>query len=159
MTGMRRITDGFNLARTTGTLWNSQPRPDGSWTIADGRYANGSVDVEYLAKVPPYPGPQKGVARNTWIPIAVQIPSVPSGTNNVVVEFGYNPSFYCTPRQEVCVANASAIQAGNAVFSYATSDAYSGLVCSTGCTVTIPSHRDAANAVIATGTTQVTATP
>jgi hypothetical protein len=100
----------------------------------------------------------------------VKLTSVPAGTNNVIVEFGYNPSFFCSTRQEVCVANAAAIQTGNSVYSYATSDAPAGLACASGCTVTIPAlsqrvmwyrvkYRNAGSAVIKTGDTQVVATP
>ena len=88
-------------------------------------------------KLPPYTG-ISAVNRVSWIPVSVQVTSAPPGTENVIVEFGYDPNFQCSSRQEVCIANASTLQSGNSVFSYATSDSYSGLSCVSGCTVVIP---------------------
>jgi hypothetical protein len=121
-----------------------------------------------FAKLPPYPGPQRGINRGSWIPIPVKLTSVPAGTNNVIVEFGYNPSFFCSTRQEVCVANAASLT--SAIYSYATSDSYSGLPCAAGCTPVVPAlsqrmmwyrvkYRNASNAVIKTGNAQIIATP
>ena len=63
---------------------------------------------------------------------------IPAGFNTAYVRFGYTPNFYCSSRQEACIANAATVQSGSSVFSYETSDSYSGLACATGCTVTIP---------------------
>jgi len=122
-----------------------------------------------MPNIPPYPGRQPGVNRAAFIPIPVKLGTVPRGTHNVLVEFGYNPSFWCATRQESCIANATSIQSGSSVYFYA-ADTYSGLACASGCTPVIPAlsqrvmwyrvkYRNASNAVIATGATQVLATP
>ena len=128
----------------------------------------GARYLSSLVKIPPYPGPQRGINHGSWIPIPLTINSVPPGTNNVVVEFGYNPNLRCTTRQEACVANAAGIT--STIYSYASSDTYSGLSCASGCTPVIPAlsqrimwyrikYRNASNTVIRTGDVQTMATP
>lgn len=169
--GSRRITNAFHIPRTTTYLWNAPVLPNGDWTMIQnngGQY--GTRQMMSLAKVPPYPGPQRGINRGTWIPVPIRLGSVPAGTNNVYVRFGYNPSFQCSTRLENCVANGAGIQTGNSVYSYETSDAPAGLACTSGCTVTIPAlsqrmmwyqivYRNAGNATIKVGGAQVLATP
>jgi hypothetical protein len=168
-TGARRITNGFTAPRRTDTNWNTPPLPNGDWAITINYWSNGgSRSTMNFAKLPPYPGPQRGINHGSWIPIPVKLTSVPAGTNNVIVEFGYNPSFFCSTRQEVCVANAASVT--SAIYSYATSDSYSGLPCAAGCTPVVPAlsqrmmwyrvkYRNASNAVIKTGNAQIIATP
>jgi hypothetical protein len=94
--------------------------------------------------------------------------------HDVAVEFGYaengDPgSFYCTSRQESCVAVSGAISPSTPFF-YEQSETYSGAACSAGCTVAIPAlsqrvlyyrwkYRDAFGKVIATSDIRATATP
>lgn len=131
--GSRRIANPFTAPKELEfTNLNTNELPDGSWTAV----AQLGQPM-FLFKLPPYPG-RSAVNRVSWIPVPVQITSVPPGTDNVIVEFGYDPNFNCSSRREVCVANASSIQSGSSVFSFATSDSYSGLSCASGCTVSIP---------------------
>ena len=126
--GSRRIVNPFTAPKELeGSNLNSNELPDGTWTAI----------AQFLFKLPPYIG-RSAVNRVSWIPVPLKVTSVPPGTDNVIVEFGYDPNFYCSSRQEVCIANASTIQSGSSVFSYATSDSYSGLSCASGCTVSIP---------------------
>ena len=108
------------------------------------------------------------VDRGTFVPVAVQLGSVPAGTNNVIVQFGYNPSFYCTSRQEECIANQSTIN--EATPFYWASESYIGLACASGCTVAIPAisqrvvyyrvqYRDESGRVITAAATAVAAVP
>lgn len=168
-TGARKLTAGLNMPRTSNNLWTVPPMPNGDWLISWGGLINeGARYLSSLVKVPPYPGPQRGINRGSWIPVPVKLAGVPAGTNNVVVEFGYDPGFHCTTRQETCVANAAGI--APAVYYYATSDTYAGLSCASGCTPVIPAlaqrvmwyrvkYRDAGNSVIKTGDVQTLATP
>jgi len=93
-------------------------------------------------RVAPYPA-SDGVARNSFLPVAVAI-TPPAGlpVQSAIVEFGYaengNPeSFYCTSRQETCVAASSAVNQA-VPFYFEQSEQYSGVPCATGCTVTAP---------------------
>ena len=91
---------------------------------------------------PPYPS-QDGVARNTFIPEPVAIDPPPgSGVQSAIVEFGYaengDPgSYYCTSRQETCVAASASVNTATP-FYFEQSESYSGVPCGTGCTITIP---------------------
>ena len=126
--GSRRIANPFTAPKELEfTNLNTNELPDGTWTAIS----------QFLFKLPPYPG-RTAVNRVSWIPVPVRVTSVPPGTDNVIVEFGYDPNFYCSSRREVCIANASSIQSGSSAFSFATSDSYSGLSCASGCTVAIP---------------------
>ena len=116
--------------------------------------------MSLLVKVPPrILASQRGINRGSWILVPVKLTSVPAGTSNVVVGFGYNPDFRCSTRQESCIAYASTIT--SAVYYYL-GDTYSGRSCASGFTPVIPrlsqrimwsrvKYRNAANAVIATG--------
>jgi hypothetical protein len=167
--GARRITNAFNMPRRTNLITNAPALPDGNWVFGETVYYKDIMQsLLFLVKVPPYPGKQKGANRGSWIPIPVKLTSVPTDTNNVVVEFGYNPSFWCTTRRESCIANAASIT--STIYNYSVSDTYSGLACSSGCTPVIPAlsqrvlwyrvkYRNASNALIKTGEVQVLATP
>jgi hypothetical protein len=92
--------------------------------------------------LPPYPA-SDGVARFTFLPVPVAI-DPPAGlpAQSVIVEFGYaengSPeSYYCTSRQETCVAASGGINQ-TAPFYFEQSETYSGVPCATGCTVTVP---------------------
>lgn len=158
--GSRRIVNPFTAPKELEfSNLNTNALPDGSWTAI----------AQFLFKLPSYPGPS-AVNRVSWIPVPVKVTSVPPGTDNVIVEFGYEPNLYCSSRREVCVANASTIQSGASVFSYATTDVYSGLSCPSGCTITIPAlsqrvmwyqidYRDASGQTILTRKAEPLVTP
>jgi hypothetical protein len=161
-TGARRITNGLHQAKATGQSHTFPVLPNADWGITQG---DGRI---LLTRIPPYPGRQRGTARNQWIPIPIRIGNVPVGTSNVVVRFGYNPNFWCSTRQEACIANAASITP--TVYNYSTTDTYSGLACTSGCTPVIPAlsqrvmwyrveYRNGSNAIIKTGETEVLATP
>ena len=94
--------------------------------------------------------------------------------NDAIVEFGYaengDPgSFFCTSRQESCVAVSGTIGPSTPFF-YEQAEAYSGARCSAGCAVAIPAlpqrvlyyrwkYRDAFGKVIATSEIRAAATP
>jgi hypothetical protein len=170
-TGARRITSALSFPRTTDNLWNAPLLPNGDWQINLSSSVNyGTRPIMFLVKVPPYPGPQRGVNRSSWIPVPLKISTVPVGTASAMVEFGYNPNLYCGTRQEVCVANTATLQTGGSVYAYETSDNPSGLPCASGCTITIPAlsqrmmwhrlvYRNSAGLVISLGPVSVLATP
>jgi hypothetical protein len=127
---------------------NARAVPDGSWAIMRGYWTDGKRGDLLLAKLPPWPG-YDSANRATFVPLPLQLGAVPWRTDHVQVQFGYTPNFQCTTRQEACITvTGSAPGSGPAQvnettpFYFATSDlgAYSGLPCTSGCTVTIPAR-------------------
>jgi hypothetical protein len=108
---------------------------------------NGRIQA-YLVKVPDIPPPFDSADREGFLAEPVQIPSVPAGTSDVVVDFGYQEygavtDFYCTSRREKCMAvHANIVPADPFTFpTEGTGGAESGVAgvpCSVSCTVTVP---------------------
>jgi len=103
----------------------------------------------------------------TWVGIASKVSGVPAGTSTASIEFGYDTNFYCNRnRDAVCWAESSTL---NAAIPYRLgNETYTGVPCSSGCTITIPAlrnrtlywrrkFRDAGGSVIHTGATNVVA--
>ena len=115
------------------------------------------------------------VKRESFVPVEVQIGSVPSGTATATVEFGYDElnsyglSFPpCTTRQETCVATQATVS--DSTPFYWASENYTGLACAGGCTVAIPGisgrvvyyrvrYRNTTGQVIGADETRVAAVP
>jgi len=142
-------------------------------------YTNGAWTDILLGKLPPYP-PNDSVIRWTFQPIRVKLTPPPGlGVNNAVIQFGYGENgapgnFFCTSRQEKCLATAATVPA--VPFVYPSEGAggmeagVTGLLCSNGCTIAIPAiaqrmlyyqvkYRDAANNIVATGQSEIVAVP
>jgi len=161
----RVLTYGFSRYRRQPEVYwaNGKAVPDGSWATFATRWVDEQRSDLFEVKIPPYPDVDD-VNRGTFLPLAVPIPSAPSGTDNVVVRFGYGPNFHCTSRQEACIANQSAINKTTPF--YWASESYGGLACASGCTVTVPAiagrvvyyqveYRNSRGSVIATGPVRV----
>jgi hypothetical protein len=127
---------------------NARALPDGSWAILRGYWPDGKRSDLLLAKLPPWPN-YDSANRSTFVPLPLQLGAVPWRTDHVLVQFGYTPNFQCTTRQEVCITvtgsapgSAPAQVNETTPFYFATSDlgAYTGLPCTSGCTVTIPAR-------------------
>jgi len=164
----RRITRGLIPPAGSDFTANARNLPDGSWIIFLDDYLQNRLEV-LLAKLPPWNG-ISSINRTDFIPIALTRGSVPAGTDNVIVRFGYTPSFYCTRRQEACIANSATLQTGDSVLSFEGTDSYNGLACSSGCMVTIPAlsqrvmwyqwvFRNGSNNIIGMAPIEVLATP
>jgi hypothetical protein len=164
----RRITKGLIPPGGSNLLGNARNLPDGSYMMLFKDLVQNRGEV-LLAKLPPWPG-ASSVNRTDFLPIALTRGSVPAGTDNVIVRFGYNPSFNCTRRQEACIANSATLQSGSSVLSFEGTDSYNGLSCSLGCIVTIPAlsqrvmwyqwvFRNGSNNIIGTAPIEVLATP
>jgi hypothetical protein len=164
----RRITSAFQYYGATNTYSNLRSLPDGSWAILGGTYLNGIRSDYMLAKLPPYPAAPDSQNRNTFVRVPVQVASPPPGTSNVVVEFGYNTSLFCTSRSETCVATQATVSDANPF--YFASETYSGAGCVGGCKITVPAlpqrvlyyrtrYRKADGTTVATGQMQVLAIP
>jgi len=143
--------------------------PNGKWALSMRLMPPGATPDYWteVLKIPPTIF--DSVNRTTFIPVQEQIGSVPTGTNNIIAEFGYaengSPaSFYCTQRTEACVAVSSTVNETTPF--YFASESYTGLSCASGCTITLPGYparviywrvkyRDVSNNVIATSPIRV----
>ncbi len=164
----RRLTNGLHVPKATDKLWNARPLPDGSWIFLPNAKVNGARAEVLLVKTPPFPQADS-VNRGDFVPIEVLV-DAPEGSDNAVVEFGYDTSFRCTGRDETCVAvSASGAWPGSAPYYFA-SESYTGVACASGCTVAIPAiaervlyyrvkYRDADGNVLATSGTNAVAVP
>lgn len=127
----RRVTNWASYKDYT--FKNSKILPDGKSLLFWVARANGVRNTVMIAKLPPWTSGDS-TARNDYQKLTVRIPAG-TGANNAIVKFGYNSSFYCTSRQEACIAGSAA------EFSYA-SEAPAGVnvtACpSTGCPLIIP---------------------
>lgn len=167
MTGNRNRSAGNLFSRWSqdGVFWNVIGPPTGTAMFSMVRWLEGIDNQSIITYLPAYPQPD-GSQRSTYQSVTVQIPRPVNGSaTNAVVEFGYSDfgpaaSFYCSGRLESCVAANSADSANP--WYYENSEAYSGVPCASGCTVSIPvlpNHvvyyrvklRDAGGAALVTG--------
>ncbi len=171
--GFRRLGPNYSKWNQQDTYWNSDVTPSGFLMATRVRWLDGVRYEDLMTILPPYPAPD-GVARNSFLPVPVTVVA-PSGlgVQSAIVEFGYaengDPgSFYCTSRQEPCVAVASAINTA-VPFYFENTENYSGVPCAQSCTITIPAlsqrvlyyrikYLDASGNTLGTSTAQGAAT-
>lgn len=135
---LRVISNSLSKYDQESVFWNSRTIPDGSCLFTSLAADPGNLK---LIKIPPRG--RDSINRTTYVPISVSLPAVP-GVDNAIVQFGYGEngdpgSFYCTARQETCIAQSATINASQP-FYFATTEAASitGMPCRSGCTITIP---------------------
>jgi hypothetical protein len=170
----RRLGTFFSRWNQQDVYWNALSTPSGSLIFNQARWLDGVRHEDLISILPPYPAGDS-IARNSFLPVEVKItPPAARLVDNAIVEFGYAENgaadkFYCTSRQETCVAVAGNVNAQTPFF-FAQSESYSGAPCALGCTVTIPAlsqrvlyyrwkYRDASGQAIAVGDTSAIATP
>jgi hypothetical protein len=167
----RRLGPAFSRWNQQGEFWNMSITPTGQLGFSQVRWLDGVRDENILTVLPPFPTGDS-ISRNTFVP--VHMDTRPTRGSNVVVEFGYAEngsadSFFCTSRQETCVAASSTVNQA-LPFYYAQSETYRGVRCGSGCTVEIPAlsqrvlyyrwkHLDASGAVVAVSDTRAIVTP
>ena len=161
----------FSRWRAQSVFASARITPGGELAYTVTRYLEGVRSEAIAYKIPSTPG-RSSLNRATFVPLVVQLGSVPAGTSTVVAEFGYDPSFYCTSRQEACVSvtgGSTPQQVNETTPFYWSSETYTALSCASGCALTIPAisqrvvyyrlkYRNAGGAVIVTGATQVAIT-
>jgi hypothetical protein len=146
--GIRRLGPNYSRWNQQNVYWNSDATPSGLLTLSQVRWLEGVRSEDIATILPPYPA-SDGVARDTFLPVPVTVSPL-SGIEGLlgslavtaVVEFGYAEngppgSFYCTSRQEACVATTGAMYP-TSPFYFEASESYSGALCFLGCTITIP---------------------
>ncbi|MGH9720145.1 MAG: hypothetical protein ACRD8O_08030, partial [Bryobacteraceae bacterium] len=100
----RRITNGLHPARGTDILWNTRPIPDGSWTLVQNNSINNTGRVEILIARVGAPPAETSINRADFVPIRRRIQTPPAGTNNVIVEYGYDAALNCMGKAEACIS-------------------------------------------------------
>ena len=128
----RALSRGFGNVRLIGEL--AKPTPDGKWLFFNAR------DKLLMLKMPPFEK-QDELDRSTFLPFTVTVPSGPEGTTAAIqfgyAEYGPADQYYCTSRQEACVAVAQGIDVA-APFKFRDTESYSGVPCTESCQITIP---------------------
>jgi hypothetical protein len=175
----RSLTKGLSRYKMIDPYWHGKALSDASWVMFRSMYTNGAWTDILLGKLPPYP-PTDSVVRRTFQPIPVKL-TAPSGlaVNNAVIQFGYAENggpgqFYCTSRQEKCLATAANVPAVPFLFpsegAGGVETGVSGVPCASGCSVAIPAisqrmlyyqvkYRDASNRTVATSQIETVAVP
>jgi hypothetical protein len=162
----RRVTHAFTHYHWLNQFWNVKVTPDGHWMFGWSVFTNGLRTSVFLIKLPPFPSPD-AVNRGDYVPYPVPVSPTIYGVDNAVVRFGYNPSYFCTSRQEACVAGSTNNVTALTPFSYP-SESPAGMPCSSGCTIEVPAIsqrilyyqvvlRDASNNILGTTLPQVAA--
>jgi hypothetical protein len=140
--GFRRLGPNYSKWNQQDVFWNVGVTPNTGLIVSWVRWLDGVANEDLITIFPPYPSPD-GVARNTFIPVPVVVDPPPgSAVQSAIVEFGYaengDPgSYYCTSRQEACVAASGSVNTVTP-FYFQQTESYSGVPCATGCTITIP---------------------
>ena len=137
----RLISHLFATHHEEGIYGNVRPTSDGKWMMFFTGNPTGTPEA-YMAKLGPFPA-EESTRRDTFVPIRLSVGGK-AEADNVVVEFGYAENgdpgnFYCTSRQEACVAQSATVDEAHP-FYYSVTEAPSirGTPCSSGCTVAIP---------------------
>jgi hypothetical protein len=140
--GIRRLGPNYSKWNQQDVYWNSNAAPNGLLMASQVRWLDGVRFEDLMTILPPFPAAD-GVARNTFLAVPVNV-SAPAGLSvaSAIIEFGYaengaSTGFYCTSRQETCIAAAAAINTTQP-FYFEHAESYSGAPCAKSCTITIP---------------------
>ena len=112
----RTLTKGLTRYKMIDPYWHGKALSDASWVMFRSMYTNGAWTDILLGKLPPFP-PTDSVVRSTFQPIPVKLtPPAGLAVDNAVIQFGYAENggpgqFYCTSRQEKCLATAATVPA------------------------------------------------
>jgi len=133
----RALSRGFGSIRSIGQL--AKATPDGKWLFFNERINNTQGPLLML-KMPPFQA-DDSIDRTTFFPAMISV-AANSQAASAVVQFGYSEQgapnqFYCTSRQESCVAVSSTINIADP-FKYKDTEHYSGVPCQAGCQIAIP---------------------
>ena len=170
----RRLGTLFSRWNQQSVFWNMTMDSGGNLGLSQVRWLDGVRNEDLLTVLPSYPATDS-VSRNGFVPIRVTIPpGKANGGVSIVVEFGYGDygapgSFFCTTRQESCIATRNAVDQ-DTPFYFATSETYQGAPCDLGCTVTVPAlsqrvlyyrwkQLDSSGKVVSISDTRTLATP
>src|SRR5215813_2248403 len=126
---LRALTQGLAPIKQITDFANAQTSPDGKWISFMVFGSDGKQNV-WQVKTPPWPG-YDSIDRNTFAQKGITVPAF-GGASEALIEFGYDTSFNCTSRRDVCVSASS-----NRLYSFR-SRAFNAVSCASGCTVNDP---------------------
>ncbi len=141
---IRRLGPNYAKWNQFDVFWNIFTTRSARFAASQVRWLDGVRTEDLVTAVPPVPNVDS-VARNTFESVPVSI-NPPRGwpVASAMVEFGYTEygdagNYYCTSRQETCVAAGAAINL-TAPFYFEQSEQYTGVPCSSpnGCNIVIP---------------------
>lgn len=138
----RRLGPNYVKWNQMDVFWNAYAVPSGGAMASQVRWLDGVRSDDLASILPPFPA-QDSVARNTFYPVKVTIdPPRALAAQSAIIEFGYSENgdagnYYCTSRQETCVAVAANVNL-TTPFYYEQSESFTPASCATGCTITVP---------------------
>lgn len=142
--GFRRISMGLSGPSRQYVYANARATPDGKWAILPGFWLDGAKQELLAAKLPPFTATDNR-NRASFVDYEIQLTPPPVGSA-VTVSFGYREfgeagDFYCTARQEQCIAGSPS---STTPFRFASefSAALHARECAAGCTLTVPAVAD-----------------
>jgi hypothetical protein len=182
MTGkyQRMYTRGLMHGRNESVFWHGHSLANGRWMLLYTSWA-GNIRSEWLAVKLNPPSAMDSVARNTFIPVRVNLaPPIGAKVDNAIIEFGYSEygsasAYRCSTRAEPCAVgpatNSTQVDSVNPFyFEGAESGSLAGTPCANGCSIAVPAisqrvvychvvYRDAAKKVVAQSVPFAIATP
>ena len=138
----RRLGSNYAKWNQFDVFWNGFMSPNLALLGSQVRWLDGVRTDDLMTVLPPFPDPD-GVTRNTFVPVPVKLsPPATLPVQSAIVEFGYVENgdagnYYCTSRQETCVATAATVNLANP-FTFQQSEGFTGQPCNGGCTIAIP---------------------
>ena len=141
---IRRLGTNYAKWNQFDVFWNIFTTRSARFAASQVRWLDGVRTEDLVSALPPVPNVDS-VARNTFESVPVSI-NPPRGwpVVSAIVEFGYAEygdagNYYCTSRQETCVAANTAINL-TAPFYFEQSEQYTGVPCASpnGCSIVIP---------------------
>lgn len=167
----RRLGPNYSKYNQFDVFWNAFISPNAMVLGSQVRWLDGARTEDLITTLPPFSS-SDGVARNSFLPVLVT-GAATAGASSAIVEFGYVENgtagnFFCTSRQEACVATSS--NTLDLPFTFEQSEGYQATPCANGCSIAIPGlsqralyyrfkYLDANGQLLATGPTSVVLTP
>ncbi len=102
------------------------------WTVTAGKWMDGRRSDVMGVQLPPWPN-EDSIVRNTFVKVPVKL-SGQAGTS-VRIRFGYNPSLFCSSRQEQC---STAVSNSDPYAFLSEQQTWTPCTAATGCEVDIP---------------------
>ena len=171
----RRIGTNYARWNMQDLFWTGRLIPSGLAAGTQVRWFDNARTDNLNNVIPPMPTVDPYTPRNTFV--AVPIFLTPPGGMSIAsaeIEFGYAENgaagnYYCTSRQEACVAVTATVNVSTPYF-FESTDTFSPLACVTSCTISIPAlpghlvyyrykFLNGGGGVVVTGPAQVAVTP